>query len=167
MNRKMLIIGGLVFAVLAAVAGWQLASAPSKWRGAEIPVTLLGFTNQVTGILVASYATTNMAHRDFAVFSIHNPTRRDFFCYLGPIFFRDQSIQLCHAQSGAFDLPPGATVTFAVPAPDTREAWRCGVVLCHRRTYSPWMFALVRFAQRCGFDRSEKPWFAASSEIVR
>jgi hypothetical protein len=128
---------------------------------------MLGYTNDVTRMLAASYATTNVAHTGFAVFSVHNPTRRDFFCYIGPVFFRDESIQLRHAQSGDFDLPPGATVTFAVPVPDTREPWRCGLVLCHKRQYSRLQFALVRFAERCGLHRSERSWFAASPEIVR
>lgn len=166
MKRKTLIAGCLALAILTGTVVWLLAS-PSKRRGAEIPITLLGYTNDVTGILAASYATTDIAHTGFAVFSVHNPTRRDFFCYIGPVFFQDHNIPLRHAQLGDFDLPPGATVTFAVPLPDTRDAWRCGLQLCHRRNYPQWKYQLVRFAQRWGLDRPERTWFAVSPEIAR
>jgi len=167
MKRKTLIVSSLSLVILAATAVWSFTSSSSTRPGAEIPVTLLGYTNDVTGILTAPYATTNIPHAGFAVFRAHNPTRRNFFCYIGPVFFRGESIQMLHSQSGDFEFPPGATVIFAVPVPNIRGAWQCGVVLIHKRHYSRWQFALVRFAQRCGLDRSEQSWFAASPEIVR
>jgi hypothetical protein len=166
MKRKTFIVGCLAFIILGT-AVWLFTSSSSSRPGLRIPLTLLYYTNDVTGIPTGSYATSNVAHSGFAVFRAHNPTRRDFFCYIGPVFFGDGQIDLRRSQSGDFDLPPGATVTFAVPAPDIPKAWRCGVVLCHKRTYSRLQFAVVRLAERCGLDRSENPWFAVSPEIVK
>lgn len=142
---------------------------PSSWSrpGAKIPVTLPGYTNDVTGLMTTSYTTTNIASSGFAVFRIHNPTRRTFFGYIGPIFFQDGQIDLDRLQSGPFNLSPRASVTFAVPAPDIQKAWQCGLIPCQTQNYPRWQYALVRFAERCGFDLSDKPWFTASSEIVR
>ncbi len=165
MKRKTLIVAGLVLIPGAAVCLFAFSSTTRP--GAQIPVTLLGYTNDVTGIPTARYTTANVAHSGFAVFRVHDPTRRDFFCHIGPVFLPDGQIDLRRSQSGDFDLPRGATVTFAVPVPDIPQAWRCGVVLCHRRNYSRWKFQLVRLAQRCGLDRSDRPWFAASPDVVR
>ena len=165
MKRKIIVAGCLVAILGSAV--WLFVSSPPKRRGAEIPVTLVGYTNDVTGILTARYKDTSAAHSRFAMFRIRNPTRRDFFCYIGPVFWDGGQADARPSQSGDFDLPPGVDVTFAVPVPDTNKAWRCGVVLCHRYNYPRWKFELVRFAKRCGLDRSEPSWFAVSPEIVR
>ena len=165
MKRRLLIVGCLVPILGAAV--WFLASSPAKRRGAEIPVTLVGFTNDVTGILTARYKDTNVAHSRFAVFRIQNPTRRDFFCYIGPVFWDGGQIDARPSQSGDFDLPPGKGATFAVAVPDISKAWRCGVVLCHRHNYSRWKFQVIKFLERCGLDMSERSWFAVSPEISR
>src|SRR5262249_20056025 len=143
-KRKVLIASTLL---IFGAGIWLLASLSWNRRpGANIPVTLVAFTNSVTDIPTASYSSTNVAYSSYAVFRIQNPTRRDFFCYIGPIFFRDGQIDLRSPPSGDFDLPPGATATFAVPAPDIPSAWQCGVVLCHKRQYSRLQFALIKFA---------------------
>ena len=165
MTRKILIVGCLVAILGTGVL--LFVSSPPRRRGAEIPVTLVGYTNDVTGILTARYKDTNVAHSAFAVFRIKNPTRRDFFCYIGPVFWEGGQIDARPFQSGDFDLPPGVGATFAVPVPDISKAWRCGVVLCHRRNYSRWKFELMKFVERCGLDMSERSWFAVSPEISR
>jgi hypothetical protein len=164
MKRRKLIAGFL--AVVTVVTVWLFVSRSSRRPGAEIPVTLIGFTNDTTGIPTARHKGTNAIPR-FAVFSIQNPTRRDFFCYIGPVFWEGGQVDAQPSQSGDFDLPPGAGATFAVPEPDVSQAWRCAVVLCHRDNYPRWKFAVVRFAERCGLDMSEHSWFAVSPEITR
>lgn len=165
LKRKTLITGCVAF--ILGMTAWLISPSWRGHRSAQIPVTLLGYTNDVTGLVTTSYTTTNIASSGFAVFRIHNPTRRTFFGYIGPIFFQDGQIDLHRSPSGDFDLSPGTSVTFAVPAPDTGKAWQCGVILCHAQNYPRWQYALVRFAERCGLDLSDKPWFTASSEIVR
>jgi hypothetical protein len=166
MKGKTFSVGCLVLLVAAVV--WLSVSSPSRRPGADIPVTLIGYTNDVTGILTAPrFRQTNIEHSKFAVFRIRNPTRRDFFCYIGPAFWEGGQTETHLSQSGDFDLPPGTGATFAVPVPETPKAWRCGVWLCHRYNYPRWKFELVRLAERCGLelDSSEPSWFAVSSEI--
>src|SRR2546429_9700884 len=106
MKRNIVIAGCLALILGAAV--WLFASLSSGRPGAEIPVTLLGYTNDVTAILTANYATSNATHSGYALFNARNPTRRDFFCYIGPVFYQDGQLDLRRSQSGDFDLPPGA-----------------------------------------------------------
>lgn len=151
------------FAV-AAIAG-----ALVVWHSGrvEIPITLVGYTNDVTGIPTTSYATSNLAHSGFAMFRVHNPTRDSFLCYIGPLTVGTTKIQPRETQVGDFELSPGAAVTFAVPAPETRDAWRCGVVLYRKRHLSRWKYEVFRFAKRWGLYDYEKPLYAGGPEIVR
>ena len=164
MKRKAIIAGCLALLFFAGVIVWLLVGSPAR-PGAEIPVTLLGYTNDSSGLLTARYADSNIAHRGYAIFQIDNPTRRDFFCYIGPVFFSDGQIDLRKSQSGDFGFPPGESVKFAVPVPDTKKPWRCGVVLCHVGHPTRWRAALMRLVERCGLDRPERSWFAVSTEI--
>ena len=162
MKRKTLIVACLALVLITAV--WLFAA--SRGPGV-IPVILLGYTNDVTGILTVSYEATNVAHSGFTVFRAHNPTRRDFLCYIGPVIVGATSNRMTHAQTGDFNLPSGASVTFAVPAPDVRGTWQCGLYLYPKRHYSRWHYELVRFTERCGLGGFEKPWVTACPEIVR
>jgi hypothetical protein len=180
-KRKKLILGCLAFVILVAISVWQFA--PSTWM--QISVTFVGYTNDVTGISLFGYATSNVSHAGFAVFRAHNSTRSTFSCYVGPILMHragaaeGESIELqgtLHTASSRgipiaghdFKLSPVTTVTFAVPAPDLHGKWQCGLSLTHIRNYKyHWQYATVAFAQRCGFHFGEKGQFAWSEEIVR
>ncbi|MEY2407558.1 MAG: hypothetical protein QOF48_228 [Verrucomicrobiota bacterium] len=160
-KRKRLIL--VCLALLVAAAVWLFISSSSR----QIPVTLLGYTNDVTGILAASYEATNIAHSGFAMFRVQNPTGRDFLCYIGPVIVGTRSNRMQHAQAGDFSLAAGASVIFAVPVPEVRGPWQCGLYLFPERHYSRLHYAVVRFRERCGLGGFEKPWFATSPEIVR
>ena len=179
-KRKILIVGCLAFLVLLAIAVWL--SAPSS---SQISVTLVGYTNDATGIPLFGYATSNVPHTGFAVFRAHNSTRSTFACYIVPILMRrtgsaeGETIALQGTLQTAasrnipiaghdFELAPKGDVTFAVPAPDVRGKWQCGLSLTHIRNYKyHWQYATVVFAQRCGFHFGERGQFAMSEEIVR
>jgi hypothetical protein len=162
MKRKTLILGGLALLVVATF--WWLTSSPYKRPGAEIPVTLVGYTNDVTGVLTAHSRKTNGAHPQFAVFRIKNPTRHYFSCHIGPVFWEDGQVD-AHFSKSDFDLSAGDGATFAVPVPDVPKAWRCGVVLWPR--LPRWKLELMDIAQRCGLNISERNWCAVSPEITR
>jgi hypothetical protein len=67
-----------------------------------------------------------------------------------------------------FQLLPGGAVTFAVPTPDIRGKWQCGLALTHIRNYKyRWQYDTLVFAQRCGLHFGEAGQFVASEEIVR
>jgi len=164
MKRKAIIAGSLTLLLFAGAMVWLLVGSPAR-PGAAIPVTLFGYTNDPSGLITARYADSNIAHRGYAIFQIDNPTTREFFCYIGPLFFSDGQIDLRKPQSGDFGFPPGGSVKFAVPVPERTKPWRCGVVLCHVGHPSLWQAAITRLAERCGLDRAERSWFAVSTEI--
>ena len=145
------------------MAVWLFTFSSSKRPG----VILLGYTNDVTGILVASYESSNVAHSGFAIFRADNPSGQDFLCYIGPVIIGAQSNRMQHASTGDFTLPAGASVTFAVPAPGVRGSWRCGLNLFPKRHLSRWRYELYRLAQRCRLYDFDKPWFTVSPEIER
>src|SRR5436309_15865161 len=112
-----------------------------------------------------SYDNSNVAHSGFAMFRAHNPTRHDFLCYIGPVIVGGQSNRMQHAQTGDFTLPSGGSVSFAVPAPDVRGTWQCGLYLYRKRHLSRLQYELFRLAERCGLYKYDKPRFAVSPEI--
>jgi len=142
---------------------WLFTSSSSKIPG----VIFLGDTNDVTGILTASYESSNVTHSGFAILRADNLTGRDFLCYIGPVIIGAQSNKMQHSRTGDFRLPAGASVTFAVPAPDVRGTWQCGLYLFPKRHLSRWQFEMYRLAQRCRLYDIDKPWFTMSPEIQR
>jgi hypothetical protein len=180
MKAKRIIIGGVAFVILLAIALWWFAP-----RSPQISVTLVGYTNDATGIPMFGYAHSNLAHAGFAVFRARNLTRSTFSCYVGPIFmFRagaseGETIELQGTLQAAvsrkipiaghdFELSPEAGVLFAVPAPDVPGKWQCGLRLTHIRGYRyRWQYATVVFAQRCGFHFGEQGQFVVSEEIIK
>ncbi|MCU1291236.1 MAG: hypothetical protein JWP08_86 [Bryobacterales bacterium] len=163
MNKRKRLIVACLALVLIITAWWFGAST----MPGAIPVTLLGYTNDVTGIFTVIYDATNVAHSGFAVFRTHNPTRHDFLCYVGPVIAGGQSNRMQHAQTGDFTLPAGASITFAVPAPDIRGNWQCGLYLFRRQHLSRLRYECLRLAQRCGLYDFDKPSFTVSPEIER
>jgi hypothetical protein len=149
-------------------------------RSHGISASLVGYTNVAVGMPAATYASTNPTTGRFAILRVRNPTRRDFFCYFGPIVLRPadgstpDAIQLRKSQTGDFDLPPHATTIIAVPEPQIAGKWQSVVVLCHRHSYTRWQWPLVQLAQKVGLyaaleylDGSDRHWFAVTSEIAR
>src|SRR5213596_2594221 len=145
MKRRHLLFWCLAAAVVVgAIVAWR----SGRSNGEAIPITLLGYTNDVTGILMTSYENSNSAHSGFAVFRADNPTRHDFLCYIGPVIVGGQSNRMQHAQTGDFTLPSGGSVSFAVPAPDVRGTWQCGLYLYRKRHLSRLQYELFRLAER-------------------
>ena len=159
-----------ILATLFAVAATTIwATLRSNNVRTRLPVTLIGYTNDVTGITTALYADTNVSHVDFAVFRIDNSTTRYFFCYIGPVFSKNWSVQCQPSNfSGDFNLAAGESVRFAVPVPDGREKWQCAVVLCHTDQGQSRARALVAKTSRLiGMERTPRSWVAVSEEIVK
>lgn len=185
MKHKTLVVSFVALVVLAGTAAWLFTGAFSRRPGTEVSVTLLGYTNNVTGIPMFGYAASNVAHSGFAVFSAHNPTRSHFGCFVGGIFLRQTGTgqseviplkgTLYSAQKNKtplngqdFDLPPGATVTFSVPVPDAHGTWQCLLNLMHVRNYTHrWQFEAIVFAQRLGLHFGEQGQVVFSREIVQ
>jgi hypothetical protein len=166
------------------MAAWLFA----VWKrpGAEVSIVLLGYTNKVAGIPMFDYATNNVAHSGFALLSAHNATRSHFaVCFPGAILVH-------HADSGnsevillmkgrysvqtnrppsvgeVFDLAPGATVTFSVPAPDGHGTWKCLINMIHVYNYKHhWQNEAVVFAERLGFHFGDQGLSVWSREIVQ
>lgn len=148
-------------------------------------MTFVGYTNDVTGIPLFGYDTNNVSHAGFAVLRANNASQNTFSGYVGPIVMHRAEVAepeviplqgaLQTAASNSvpvighdFQLLPGASVTFAVPAPDFHGKWQCGLSLTHIRNYKyRWQLNAVVLAQRCGFHFWEEGQFIMSSEIVR
>ena len=185
MKRKTLLVGFVALIILAGTAAWLFTCALPKRPGAEVAITLLGYTNEVAGIPVFGYAASNVVPSGFALFSAHNPTRSHFACYLSCIILRQAGTgkaeviplkgALHSAQTnktplnlGDFQLLPGTTVTFSVPVPDARGTWQCLLSLVHVRKYKHvWQSKAVVFAQRLGLHFGEKGQLVSSREIIQ
>ncbi len=186
LKRRTLLVGFAAFAVLAGTAAWLFTRALRERAGAKVSVTLLGYTNDVAGIPVFGYAASNVTHSGFALFSAHNPTRSHFACFLNCIIVRQAGTgkaeviplkrSLYSARTSTtplsgedFQLPPGATVTFSVPAPGARGTWQCLLNLTHVYDYNkhPWQYEAVVFAQRLGLHFGEQGETVASPEIAQ
>jgi hypothetical protein len=165
LNRTSFIAGILaIVLVVAAFAIWTLLRS-SAGRGRILPAELICYTNDVTGIATASYADTNIAHNDFAVFRIDNPTGRSFFGYIGPVFSGEKSFQFRNASGGDFDLLAGRSTTFAVPVPEIKK-WQCAVVLCRMDQGQSRLQALLwKVSNLIGLEH--KSWVAVSEEITK
>lgn len=161
MNCKRLIVACLALSLITAA--WLFTSASSK----RPSLILLGYTNDVIGILTTSYESSNVAHSSFAIFRADNPTAGDFLCYIGPVIIGVQSNRMQHAQTGDFRLPAGESIMFAVPAPDVRGSWQCGLYLFPKRHLLRWQHELYQLAHRCGLYNIDKPGFIVSQEIQR
>ena len=162
-----------------------LTCALSRHAGTRVSLTLLGYTNNPTGIPTFGYAGSNVTHSGFAVLSARNPTRSHFACFLNGIYLRQAGSgqgefiplqgTLYSAQMNKtapngrdFDLLPGATLTFAVPVPDARGTWQCLLNLIHVRNYKHrWQFQAVVFAQRLGLHFGEQGKVVSSTEIAQ
>ncbi len=185
MKHKTFVVSFVALVVLAGTAAWLLSGALSSRPGTEVSVTLLGYTNNVTGIPMFVYAASNVAHSGFAVFSARNPTRSHFACFLSGIYLRhagtgegefislkgtlySAQINKTPLNGRDFELPPGATVTFSVPVPGALGTWQCLLNLIHVRNYKHrWQFQAVVFAQRLGLHFGEQGKVVFSPEIVQ
>ena len=153
-----------IFFAAAAIAFWASLHA-SAGRGRIFRATLICYTNDVTGIATASYADTNVAHNGFAVFRIDNPTGRSFFCYIGPVFSGDQSLQFRNTWGDDFGLLAGQSAAFAVPVPEFKK-WQCAVVLCPTdQGQSRFQAHIWNASNLIGLER--KSWAAVSDEITK
>ncbi|MCX6927639.1 MAG: hypothetical protein NT154_31185 [Verrucomicrobia bacterium] len=180
---KHFIVGLGCLLLLGGVATWFVALAspqPAGPRSHGISVSLVGYTNVAAGIPAATYASTNSTTGRFAILRVRNPTRRDFFCYFGPVILRPgdgstpDAIQVPKSQAGDFNLPPHATAIIAVPEPQITGKWQSVVVLCHRHSYTRWQWPLVQLAQKVGvyavvehLAGTDRNWTAVSPEIAR
>src|ERR1041384_145437 len=72
MKRKRIVVACLLLVVVGAL--WLFASSSPN----DPSVILLGFTNNATGILTASYESSNVTHSGFAIFRAENLTAHDF-----------------------------------------------------------------------------------------
>jgi len=180
---KHFIVGLGCLLLLGGVATWFAVLTSLRLAGPRshgISASLLGYTNVAVGMPAATYASTNPTTGRFAILRVRNPTRRDFFCYFGPIVLRPadgsrpDAIQLRKSQTDVFDLPPHGSAIIAVPEPQTAGKWQFIVVLCHRHSYSRWQWPLVQLVQKVGLygvleylDGSNRSWFAVTPEIAR
>ena len=165
MKRKQTSFIAVILAIFfaAAIAIW-VALRSSDDRARILPAALICYTNDVTGIATASYEGTNVAHNDFAVFRVDNPTGRSFFCCGGVVFSGDQRLQF-GLNGGDSGLLAGQSATFAVPVPELKK-WQCVVVLCRTsQGQSRWQTLIWKVSDLTGLER--KSWVAVSEEITK
>ena len=177
MPRKWIIAGlvGLLL-ICATIGASLLAVAGSQLHG--ISVSLLGYTNDPSGIPCGRFVSTNaatQATQRFAVFRLQNPTRCDLFCYFSGVILNHSDgshsnpIQFQSPQFGDFDLRPRGFAVVAVPEPAISGRWELVFSLCHRHNYRhPWQFRLAMVASRMGLDwHDKKSWSAFSTQITK
>jgi hypothetical protein len=183
MKVKHVMVGLGCLLLLGGVGVWFAALATPGSTGPRshgIAVSLIGYTNAAAGIPTAVYGSTNPTTGRLAMLRVRNLTRRNFFCYFGPIVLRPSdgstpdAIQMRMSHDGDFNLPPHGTAIIAVPEPQIVGRWQALVVLCHRKMYPNWQWPLVQWAQKVGFygvlehlDGTDRSWFAISPEIAR
>lgn len=115
----------------------------------------------------------------------HNPARSHFAGFLNSILLRQAGTgkadviplkaALHSAQTSktslieGFQLPPGATVRFAVPTPNAHGTWQCLLSLNRVFLYKthPWQTETVMFAQRFGIHFGEKGQLVSSRQITQ
>jgi hypothetical protein len=173
------ILAGLVGLLLiaAAIAMSLLAISGSQLHGQShrISVSLLGYTNDVSGIPCGRFIKTNVATQRFTVFRVENPTRCDLFCYFGAVILKPSDgshadpAQFQSPQLGDFDLRPRGSSIVAVPEPAISGRWQLIFSLCHRHNYRHgWEFRLARLTSWLGLDwHDKKSWIGFSPEISK
>lgn len=161
-------------AAFRALAALAISDSPLHGQSHRISVTLLGYTNDVSGIPCGRFIKTNAATQRFAIFRVENPTRCDLFCYLGATILKPSdgssvdSIQFQELPLGDFDLRPRGFTIVAVPEPAVSGRWQLIISLCHRHNYRQgWQFRLAMLASRLRLDwHDRKTWIAFSRDIA-
>jgi hypothetical protein len=87
MKPKTLFVSLGACVALAGAAALLLTWALSRHAGTRVSLTLLGYTNNPTGI-PPSVTLAAMFALGFAVLSARNPTRSHFACFLNGIYLR-------------------------------------------------------------------------------
>lgn len=180
MKHKSVLIGFLALTILLGIAIWL--SAPTS--SIRVSVTLVGYTNDASGNPLFGYASSNVSQSGLEVFRAHNGTRGSFICEVGQIFAqstgsdeveiitmgppRTAATRVATGIRNDFELVPGATVQFAVPAPDLRGMWQCRLSLISFRNYKQrWQYNIAELGMRCGIEWGERSRSVFSDEVVQ
>ena len=178
MPRKWIIavlVGLLLITASIAISLVAISDSSLHGRAHRISVTLLGYTNDVSGIPCGHFIKTNAAPQRFAEFRVENPTRCDLLCYLSARILKPSDgssadpVQFRQLPSGDFDLRPRGFSVVAVPEPAISGRWQLIISLVHLHNYRQgWQFRLATLASRLKLDwHDRKTWIAFSPEIAK